>query len=100
MPTLSEYSNVYNSALILLTKKGYQSWYDSEAELFCAEKDGWDFMAESPCGLLGLVSMFEFIKPSKYEEYWWKLEGEDIYKNLPQKPNEYVSVIYSSEKSK
>ncbi len=94
MPALSEYTNVYNTALNILKKKGFNSWYDSELELFCTEKDGWDFMAESPCGLLGVVTIFEFVQPEQYDEYWWKVDDEDIYANLAKKPKEYISVIY------
>jgi len=28
MLALSEYSNVYNTALVILQRKGYQAWYD------------------------------------------------------------------------
>ncbi len=97
MPSLSEYTNVYNSVLNILKKKGFQSWYDEDSELFCTEKDGWDFMAESPCGLLGLVALYEFVKPKKYDEYWWRVNEEDIYEKLPNKPNEYVSVVYQDK---
>ena len=65
MPTLSEYTNVYNSALQLLRKKGFQVWIDKPLQLFCAERDGWDFMAESPVGLLGLVAMYECLEPAE-----------------------------------
>ena len=99
MPALGEYTNVYNSALNILKSKGFQSWYDKETELFCTEKGGWDFMAESPCGLLGLVAMYEFIKPEKYEEYWWRVNDEQLYDGLPRAPKEYVSVIYRGKKS-
>ena len=94
MPALGEYTNVYNSALNILKKKGFQSWYDEKSELFCSEKDGWDFMADSPCGLLGVVAMYEFIKPEQYDEYWWKVNDEELYDGLPKAPKEYVSVIY------
>ncbi|RKH30116.1 hypothetical protein [Corallococcus sicarius] len=97
MPTLSEYTNVYNTALIVIEQKGYQAWYDKQAEMFCAEKDGWDFMAESPVGLLGLISIFEFKKPEKYGEYWWRERGRDLYGELPRKPKPYRSVLERDE---
>jgi len=81
MPTLSEYTNVYNTALLILREKGYQVWRDTEAELYFAEKDGWDFAADSPCGLLGVVAIRDYVKPEKYREYWWKKEGPNIYSN-------------------
>ena len=67
-------------------------WYSEGTQLFCAEKDGWDFMAESPCGLLGVISMYEFHQPTNYQEYWWKLDTETLYHNLPKKPKRYVPV--------
>ena len=94
MPALSEYTNVYNTALNVLKKKGFQSWYDEETDLFCAEKDGWDFMADSPCGLLGVVTIVEFIQPKNHEEYWWRVEDEQLYRNIPSEPKKYVSVTY------
>lgn len=93
MPALSEYANVYNSAIELLRAKGYQLWFDKQSELFCAEKDGWDFMAESPVGLLGLVAMKEHLAPGQYQEYWWRDEGPLDFRKLPDHPQEYVSVV-------
>lgn len=40
MPALSEYTNVYNTALNVLDKKGFRTWYDDEVDMFFAEKDG------------------------------------------------------------
>ena len=82
MSSLSEYSNVYNTALLILQKKGFRVWYDKEIKVYCAEKEGWDFMADTPCGLLGVVSIYEFKKPEKDEEYWWRVEGPQIYGNI------------------
>ena len=92
MAALAEYSNVYNTALILMDQKGYRLWYDRKKELYCAEKDGWDFMAESPLSLLGIVAIFEQKSPSTYREYWWKEEGKDIYQNLPEQAPEYKPI--------
>ena len=94
MPALSEYTNVYDTALKVLNKKGYQFWFDEELELFCAEKEGWDFMAESPCSLLGVIAIYEFVNPKEFKEYWWKVEGENLYNSIPKQPKEYVSVIF------
>jgi hypothetical protein len=33
MPALSEYSNVYNTALAVLREKGFQIWYDKERKM-------------------------------------------------------------------
>jgi len=92
MPALAEYSNVYNSALLILRNKGFQVWLDESTGLYCAEKDGWDFQADTPCGLLGVVAIFEYKQPSEYREYWWREEGQDIYSNLPRQPQAYKPV--------
>ena len=90
MPTLSEYTNVYKTALTVIRKKGFRTWYDDKTDLFCAEKDGWDFCAYSPCGLLGVISIYEHVNPSEYKEYWWRLnDGEELSHSKP----EYVSVM-------
>ncbi|PWF25499.1 hypothetical protein [Corticimicrobacter populi] len=92
MPALSEYSNVYNTALNVLDRKGFSVWYDEEAEMFCAERNGWDFMAETPCGLLGLVAIHEFQNPSSFEAYWWRLDDKDLYGQMSNTAPDYVSV--------
>lgn len=92
MPALSEFSNVASTAIAILVKKGYQVWFMKETETYCAERDGWDFMADSPCALLGVVSIYEFKKPDKYEEYWWR--EEDTSKGqLGSAPPRYTSVV-------
>lgn len=92
MPALSEYANVYDTAVELLQRAGFQVWFNEKADLFCAERDGWDFMAESPVGLLGLVKMHEAIAPSGWREYWWKLATRVDAGRLPRKPRPYISV--------
>lgn len=93
MPALSEYTNVYNTALLILQRKGYDLWYDEDTKCFCAQKDGWDFMSESPCGLLGLVSIFELKHPTEWREYWWREDGPRLYGHLPKVAPTYESII-------
>lgn len=93
MPALSEYSNVYNTALNVLDKKGFSVWYNEETELFCAEKEGWDFMAESPCSLLGIIAIYEHKKPDRYHEYWWQDNDKALYPATSQHKPDYVSVV-------
>ncbi len=93
MPTLGEYSNVYNTALLLIQRKGFQVWYEKENETFCAERGGWDFMANSPTGLLGLIAIFESKNPTRWEEYWWREQEPFILRSLPTKPRPYNSVM-------
>ncbi len=92
MPSLSEYINVDNTALNVLKQKGFNLWYDENSELFCAEKDGWDFMAESPCGLLGIVAIYEWKRPEVYSEYWWKISEPDLSGTLNREAPKYISV--------
>lgn len=92
MPALGEYSNVYNTALLILQQKGFRTWYDEQTSLYGCERDGWDFLADSPTGLLGLVAIFEFKQPTVFREYWWREEGPQLYANLPKKPPDYTPV--------
>ncbi|MDE9455918.1 hypothetical protein [Xenorhabdus bovienii] len=94
MPALSEYTNVYNTALNILDKKGYRVWYDEEIQGYCAEKDGWDFIGNTPCGLLGVIAIYEYKNPESFEINWWKDEEKDLYLNISKKEPEYTSVIY------
>lgn len=91
MPTLSEYANVYESAIEVLRKKGFQVWHDRNADMYGAERDGWDFLADTPIGLLGLVAIYEAVQPESYAEYWWKAAG--TAGALPEAPEPYVSVL-------
>ena len=91
MPALSQYTNVESTAVAVLRTKGFQVWEDREAELIWAEKDGWDFAADSACALLGVVAIYEAVRPATYEQYWWRLrEGGTV---LPAGPRPYRSVI-------
>ena len=92
MPSLSEYRNVDNTALNVLKQKGFNIWYDEDAALFCAEKNGWDFMADSPCGLLGIVTIYEWKNPKSYHEYWWKIDKPDLVNTLSKEVPQYKSV--------
>lgn len=93
MPVVSEYTNVYTTAVTVLEQAGFQVWYDEETELYGCERGGWDFMAESPVGLLGLVKLYETMAPEQYGEYWWRREDGTPFRELPRAPRPYVSVI-------
>jgi hypothetical protein len=92
VPALSDYSNVYGTALQVLQDKGYQIWFDPETNMFWAERDGWDFASESPCGLLGAVAIYEHRNPPKYQEYWWRKDEIDVL-DLPRAPSPYRSIL-------
>ncbi len=92
MPALSAAGNVENTALVLLERKGYQYWYRQEADLCFAEKDGWDFCANGWIELLGIVAIFETLKPEEYREYWWRIREPWLKNDLPVEPRSYVPV--------
>ena len=94
MPALSAYINTENTALVILEKLGYQYWYDDSNETCCCEKDGWDFVANSFTELLGVVRIYEFHNPDRYEEYWWKIDEPCLVEEVPSLPEKYKSVIY------
>ena len=89
MPALSYYSNVHNTALNILVDRGYQLWRDPETDAICAERDRWDFMADDPVQLLGIVSIFETLEPSECTEYWWRINEPWIADDLPTAPPNY-----------
>lgn len=97
MPALSEYLNVSDSALALLNQKGYQLWYDREHSLFYCEKSGWDFAADTPCGLLGLVAIYEERNPDHFSEYWWKINTDLDQRDLSDEPQAYVPIWQNTD---
>src|SRR5262245_27417598 len=92
MPTLSSYINVFGTALQVLKDKGYQLWFQPDTNLYYAERDGWDFAGDSPCDLLGIVAIFEHVRPQRYKEYWWRT-GDIDTRSLPDAPAPYASVL-------
>jgi len=92
MPALSYYTNVHNTALVILQQKGYRVWTQQEPERICAEKGGWDFMALDPVQLLGVISIHEFHNPSAFGEYWWKIDEPRLDDSIPTVPPDYVPV--------
>ena len=92
VPALSQHANVYDTALVLVERKGFRVWQDQSRRTFWAEKDGWDFLADDPLGLLGLVTIWEHLAPSEYSEYWWRLRRERSYSKLPTTKPTYAPV--------
>ena len=82
MPDLSAYLNVYNTALVILERKGWSLRYDKPQEFWFAKKDGWEFLADDPMQLLGLVAIFEYHVPKAKSEYWWKIDEPDLFSKL------------------
>jgi hypothetical protein len=99
MPALSEYANVYDTALAVLEQKGFSVWKNEKTDLFYAQREGWDFVAENPISLLGLVAIYEHKKPEAYCEYWWKTASAQGSQSLPTIAPEYVSVTKDTGKT-
>jgi hypothetical protein len=92
MPALSAYTNVENTALVILRQKGFQIWHDKDRERYCAEKNGWDFVAHGAVELLGIVAIYEHQNPQDFREYWWQIEQPDLMRSLPRAPVPYKPV--------
>ena len=83
MPALSSYLNVYNSALVILRDKGFKVWTTQDEGTWYAERNGWDFMADDPIALLGLIAIFEYHNPQTHSEYWWKIDSPCLVDSIP-----------------
>ena len=92
MAALTDYINVYDTALAVLLDKGYQLWYDKATYRYWAEKDGWDYVSRSPVALLGLIAIYEFHQPTAWAEYWWRIPTDDLGRRLPSTPKPYVPI--------
>jgi hypothetical protein len=92
VPALGEYANVFDTALAVLEQKGYAVWKDETADMFCAQRAGWDFTADSPISLLGLVAIYEHKHPDTYTEYWWRTQPAHGWQSLPTTPPDYTPV--------
>jgi hypothetical protein len=82
MPDLSSYPNVWNTALVILQRKGFRVRYDKAQQHWYAEKEGWQFLADDPLELLGLAAIYEHHAPKKKTEYWWKIDEPNILSQL------------------
>ena len=82
MADLIAYLNVYNTALVVLERKGWELRFDSAREWWFARKDGWELLADDPMQLLGLVAIFEHHAPEEKSEYWWKIDEPDLLSKL------------------
>jgi hypothetical protein len=51
---------------------------DSSRQWWYAKKDDWEFLADDPMQLLGLVAIYEHQSPKTKEEYWWKIDKPDF----------------------
>jgi hypothetical protein len=78
MSDLSAYLNVYNTALVILQRKGFAIRFDESHDSWYAKKGEWEFHADDPMQLLGLVGIYEHQAPKKKEEYWWKIDEPNL----------------------
>jgi len=99
MPTLSSYTNVFNTALVILKRKGFRVWMEQGSDMICAEKDGWDFMAEDPIRLLGLIAIYEAQQPGEYCEYWWKIDSPWLIESVSNRRPRFIPVWKRKSKS-
>lgn len=90
-PRLFSHYNVFNTCLLLLREYGYSLralghvvHRDSPARLtWHAEKeDGTRLTGNSPIELLGLVGLHRHHRPEINEDYWWRLEGPNVVREL------------------
>ena len=78
MADLSAYANVYNTALVVLSRKGWSISRDATKDWWYARKDGWELLADDPMQLLGLVAIHEHQSPEQKHEYWWKIDEPNL----------------------
>jgi hypothetical protein len=93
VPTLGEYPNVWDSAIAVLEEKGFDVWRNEGHDTYYAQRAGWDFSADTPISLLGLVAIYEHRAPGSYTEYWWKAQPSHRSLDLPAVPPDYTPVI-------
>jgi hypothetical protein len=92
MPALATFTNVLNTALVILQQKGFRVWSDQDEQKWYAERDGWDFQADDPIQLLGLVGILEHQKPTEYREYWWQLLEPYLIENVSKQAPDYIPI--------
>ena len=92
MPALGACSNVLNTALVVIQRKGFRVWSNETENYWYAERDGWDFMADNPIELLGLIAIFEHQKPAEFREYWWQLQEPYLIESVPKQAPVYKPV--------
>ncbi len=90
MPLGSNF-NVWNTCLRLMRVRGYTIKVEGELDedgcwpadpLWIAEKDKFRFMGDNPIELLGLISVYDHIQPIEDDDYWWRIDGEDIRREI------------------
>lgn len=80
---ISDARTVHHTVFEILINKKFQVWYDEKNDDYWAEKEGWDFRASDFVELLGLIAIYEEIKPVTPDFLWWK-EGLDYAISLTE----------------
>ena len=92
MPALGAYLNVFNTALVVLQQKGFRVWTNDTEDEWFAERAGWDFIADDPIQLLGLVSIYDHRSPTEFREYWWQYQEPWLIESVSKTRPDYISV--------
>lgn len=88
---LASHANVYNTCLRILRAKGFALEVSGEARpdgsyptclSWVARMNGFYFCADNPIELLGLVAVYDQVRPTEDVPYWWRIEGPDIESEL------------------
>lgn len=88
---LGSNANVRNTCLRILRDRGFTLKVQGEIDadlcyptdaMWIAEKDSFRFVADNPIELLGLVSIYDYVKPEADIPYWWRMDGPDIWSEL------------------
>ncbi len=81
MPSIGSHANVFETCLQILERRGYRLTMtlpeEDEVGHWCtAERDGFSFAGDNPIELLGLVAIYEEIRPSEDRPYWWSAQND------------------------
>lgn len=88
---LTSHFNVWNTCLHILRVRGFALRVDGGLlpdgsyrpdATWIAEKDGFYFSADNPIELIGLVAVYDHVRPKKDVPYWWQANCPDLYGEL------------------
>lgn len=79
-------------ALGILRDKGYRLWRDIRDDTVNAEREGWDFSADDPLSLLGVIAIFEATAPPRFQTGWEESTVPLVESELPAVAPEYDPV--------
>ena len=88
---LASHANVYNTCLRILRSRGFALEVSGDPEpdgsypvacRWVARKGDFHFRADNPVELLGLVAVYDHVRPQEDRPYWWSVAGPDIRTEL------------------